>query len=182
MLVPLLTIAIRNPSEQFRHMIIVIMGTTGSGKTTVGTLLAQRTGWEFSDADNFHPPANVEKMSRGISLDDADRAPWLAILHSKIAGWLAARKNAILACSALKKKYRDELLVSAEVKLVYLKGSYKLFAERIHNRRGHFAKEEILAGQFRDLEEPANAFILDAQLAPDQLVSQICAQLALSCS
>jgi len=163
-------------------MIIVIMGTTGSGKTTVGTLLAQRTGWEFADGDNFHPRANIEKMSRGIPLDDADRAPWLAILHENIAAWLAAGQNAVLACSALKQSYRDRLLVSPEVKLVYLKGAYELFATRIHARKGHFAKEDILTGQFRDLEEPGNALTVDARLAPRQLVSQICGQLSLPCS
>ncbi|HUJ93386.1 MAG TPA: gluconokinase [Candidatus Bathyarchaeia archaeon] len=163
-------------------MIILIMGTTGSGKTTIGTLLAQRTGWEFADADEFHPRANVEKMSRGLPLDDADRAPWLVILHDKIAAWLASHKNAILACSALKRSYREQLLVTPEVKLVYLKGTYELFAERIHARVGHFAKEGILVGQFRDLEEPENALTLGTQLAPEQLVAQICAQLALPCS
>lgn len=162
-------------------MIIVVMGTTGSGKSTVGVLLAQRAGWEFADADDFHPAANIEKMSRGLPLDDTDRAPWLAMLREKIAGWLAAGQNAVLTCSALKQRYRDELQVSGEVKFVYLKGSYELFAERIRARHGHFAKEAILAGQFRDLEEPTEAVILDAQLDPDQLVSHICAQLALCC-
>jgi gluconokinase len=162
-------------------MIILIMGTTGSGKTTVGTLLAQRTGWEFADADNFHPAANIEKMSRGIPLDDADRAPWLATLREKILAWIAARQNAILACSALKQSYRDELLVSPEVKLVYLKGTYELFAARIHARKGHFAKEDILAGQFRDLQEPANAVVEDARLSPEEMASGICRQLALPC-
>jgi len=162
-------------------MIILVMGTTGSGKTTVGTLLAQRMGWEFADADDFHPPANVEKMSRGIPLEDADRAPWLAILRDKIAGWIQAGQNGVLACSALKQRYRDELRVSPEVKLVYLQGSYELFAERIHARVGHFAKEGILAGQFRDLEEPRDGVTLDARLSPEELVSQIRAKLALGC-
>jgi gluconokinase len=163
-------------------MIIVIMGTTGSGKTTLGTLLAQRTGWEFADADNFHPPANVEKMSRGIPLDDADRAPWLAVLHDKITAWLAGGQNAILACSALKQSYRDQLLVSEEVKLVYLQGTYELFARRIHARKDHFAKEDILAYQFRDLEAPADAFTLDARLSSEKLVAQVCSELELPCS
>jgi gluconokinase len=155
------------------------MGTTGSGKTTIGTLLAQRTGFEFADGDAFHPAANVAKMSRGIPLDDADRAPWLAILRDKILAWLAARQNAILACSALKQKYRDQLVVSPDVKLVYLKGSYELFAQRIHARKGHFAHEDILAGQFRDLEEPSNAINVDARLSPEEMVADICKQLAL---
>jgi gluconokinase len=160
-------------------VIILIMGTTGSGKTTIGTLLAQRTGFEFADGDAFHPAANVAKMSRGIPLDDADRAPWLAILRDKILAWLAARQNAILACSALKQKYRDQLVVSPDVKLVYLKGSYELFAQRIHARKGHFAHEDILAGQFRDLEEPSNAINVDARLSPEEMVADICKQLGL---
>jgi gluconokinase len=162
-------------------MIIVVMGTTGSGKSTVGALLAQRTGWEFADADDFHPAANIEKMSRGIPLDDADRTPWLAILRDKIAGWLAAGRNAVLTCSALKQRYRDELQVSSEVKFVYLKGSYELFAERIRTRHGHFAKEGILAGQFRDLEEPSGALTLDARLTPEELATQVCAELGVAC-
>jgi gluconokinase len=168
----------------FRHgmcnfVIILVMGTTGSGKTTIGTLLAQRTGFAFADGDEFHPAANVAKMSRGIPLDDADRAPWLAILHDKIAAWLAAGQDAILACSALKQKYRDELVISRDVKLVYLKGSYELFAQRIHARKGHFAKEGILAGQFRDLEEPPNAIAVDAGRSPEDMVSEICKRLGL---
>jgi gluconokinase len=161
-------------------VIILIMGTTGSGKTTIGTLLARRAGFEFADGDEFHPAANVAKMSRGIPLDDADRAPWLAILHDKIDGWLAAGRNAVLTCSALKQKYRDQLVISPEVKLVYLKGSYQLFAQRIHARKGHFAKEDILAGQFRDLEEPSNAITVDAELAPEEMVSEICKRLGLT--
>jgi gluconokinase len=156
------------------------MGTTGSGKTTVGTLLAQRTGFEFADGDAFHPAANVAKMSRGIPLDDADRAPWLAILHGKIVAWLAANQDAVLACSALKQSYRDQLVISPDVKLVYLKGSYELFAQRIHARKGHFAKEDILAGQFCDLEEPLNALTVDAELSPEEMVSEICKRLDLA--
>jgi gluconokinase len=155
------------------------MGTTGSGKTTIGELLSQRLGWEFTDADNFHPGANIEKMSRGVPLNDADRAPWLGILHERIVAWLAAGQDAILACSALKQSYRDQLVVGLEVKLVYLKGSYQLFAERVHARKGHFAKESILSGQFRDLEEPANAITVDARLSPKAVVSEICRQLGL---
>jgi gluconokinase len=162
-------------------MIVIVMGTTGSGKTTIGELLARRTGWEFADADNFHPAANVEKMGRGFPLDDADRAPWLVVLREKIAGWLSEGRPVILACSALKESYREQLLVSAAVKLVYLRGDYELFAERIQARKGHFAKENLLAGQFRDLEEPTNALTLDSRLRPEELVSQICAQLNLSC-
>jgi gluconokinase len=158
------------------------MGTTGSGKTTIGTLLAQRAGFEFADGDQFHPATNVAKMSRGMPLNDADRAPWLAILHDKIVAWLAVGQNAILTCSALKQKYRDLLVIGPDVKLVYLKGSYELFAQRIHARKGHFAKEDILAGQFRDLEEPSNAISVDAELSPEEIVSEICKCLGLTLS
>lgn len=158
-------------------MIVMVMGTTGSGKTTVGRLLASRLGWEFADADDFHPPANIAKMRQGLPLDDADRAPWLKILHDKILEWNAEAHNVVLACSALKQSYRDELLVGPVVKLVYLKGSYELFSRRIQSRHGHFAKVAILEGQFRDLEEPADAITVDAALSPEEIVTQICKQL-----
>ena len=112
-------------------------------------------------------------------MTDADRAPWLTILHEKIAEWLGAKRNAILACSALKQAYRERLVMSPEVKLVYLEGGYELFARRIRERQGHFAKEAILAGQFRDLEEPNNAVVIDANHFPEEIVAEICGQLAL---
>ena len=99
------------------------MGVTGAGKTTIGSLLAKQMGWEFEDADQFHPPANIEKMSHGIPLDDADRAPWLAAMHDAIVSWLANGENVVLACSALKRSYREELCIDSRVKLIYLKGS-----------------------------------------------------------
>lgn len=158
-------------------MIILIMGTTGSGKTTVGSLLAARLAWEFADADDYHPPANVAKMRQGIPLTDADRAPWLQALHDRIVRWNAEGRNVVLACSALKQSYRDELLVSSAVKLVYLKGSYELFSRRIQSRHGHFAPIGILAGQFRDLEEPSDAITIDATLAVQEIVTHICVKL-----
>ena len=103
-------------------MIVVVMGVTGSGKTTVGSLLAAQLRWEFADADAFHPKANVEKMSRGIALTDADRAPWLAAMRCAIQRWLSEEKSGVLACSALKRSYRRELLISLDVRLVYLRG------------------------------------------------------------
>src|SRR6266446_3253385 len=155
------------------------MGVTGAGKTTIGTTLAKQLNWEFADADTFHPPANIEKMSHGIPLKDADRAPWLAAMRKAILEWIAAGKNVILACSALKRAYRDELRPSAEVKIIYLKGTYTLFAERIRHRHGHFAGEQILAGQFADLEEPEDAITIDAALPPQQIVAEIRKQLGL---
>jgi gluconokinase len=161
-------------------VIVIIMGTTGAGKTTIGTMLASQAKWEFADADTFHPPANIEKMSRGIPLNDADRAPWLAAMRKAILEWIAAGKNVVLACSALKRAYREELRPSPKVKIIYLKGDYALFAERIHHRHGHFAGEGILAGQFADLEEPEDAITIDAAKSPDEIVAEIRRRLALS--
>ncbi len=161
-------------------MIAIIMGTTGAGKTTIGTMLAAQLNWQFTDADTFHPPANIEKMSHGTPLNDADRAPWLEAMRKAILEWIGAGKNVVLACSALKRAYRDELRPGPEVRIIYLKGDYALFAERIHHRHGHFAGEGILAGQFADLEEPADAITIDAAQLPEQIVAEIRKRLALS--
>jgi gluconokinase len=154
-------------------MIVIVMGTTGSGKTTIGTLLAKRLGWEFVDADDFHPPSNVEKMKHGIPLTDADREPWLKALRDKILQWNSEAQNVVLACSALKQSYRDELRAGPDVKFVYLKGSYELFSERVLARKGHFAKQDLLASQFATLEEPRDAVIVDAALAPEPIVADV---------
>jgi gluconokinase len=161
-------------------VIIIIMGTTGAGKTTIGTMLAAQLNWQFADADAFHPPANIEKMSRGIPLNDADRAPWLEAMHKAILEWIAVGKNVVLACSALKRAYREVLRASPEVKIIYLKGNFALFAERIRHRHGHFAGEGILAGQFADLEEPADAITIDAAQSPEEIVAEIRNRLALA--
>jgi gluconokinase len=161
-------------------MIVIIMGTTGSGKTTIGTLLAKRLGWEFVDADDFHPPGNVEKMKHGIPLTDEDREPWLKALHDKIVEWIAETRNFVLACSALKQSYRDELCVGPDVKFVYLKGSYELFSQRVLARRGHFAKQDLLASQFATLEEPTDAITLDAAPPPEKIVAEVRRQLGLA--
>src|SRR5277367_4965881 len=158
-------------------MIVIVMGTTGSGKTTIGTLLAKRQGWEFVDADDFHPPANVEKMKHGIPLTDADREPWLKALHDKIVEWNAEGRNVVLACSALKQSYRDELRASSGVKFVYSKGSYELFSKRVLGRKGHFAKQDLLVSQFATLEEPGDAITVDAGAAPEQIVAEVRKQL-----
>ena len=161
-------------------MIVIIMGPTGAGKTTIGAMLATQLNWQFADADTFHPPANIEKMSHGIPLADADRAPWLEAMRKAILEWIAAGKNVALACSALKRAYRHELRPSPEVKIVYLKGDYALFAERIRHRHGHFAGEGILAGQFADLEEPTDAITIDAAQSSEQIVAEIRNRLALA--
>jgi len=154
-------------------LIVVVMGVTGSGKTTVGSRLAAQLGWEFADADQFHPAGNVEKMARGIALTDADREPWLAALRDSIARWLAAGKNVVLACSVLKEAYRKKLGIGGDVRLVYLKGSYELIASRLRARRGHFATEAILADQFAALEEPEDAIVVDGALSPEEIVAEI---------
>jgi len=155
------------------------MGPAGSGKTTVGELLAAQLKWEFADADNFHSPANIKKMSRGIPLTDEDRIPWLHSIREAMLQWESQRRNIVLACSALKRSYRDLLQINSNVKLVYLKGSYELLRERLRARKGHYAGEQILAGQFADLEEPGDAITIDAAQPPDQIVAEIRKRLAL---
>jgi gluconokinase len=158
-------------------MIVIVMGTTASGKTTIGGVLAKRIGWQFADADDFHPAANVEKMRQGIPLTDADRAPWLKVLHNKIIEWSTAGRSVVLACSALKQSYRDELKAVPDVKFVYLKGTYELFSQRVLARKGHFAKQDLIASQFAALEEPTDAIIADAGKTPDGIVEDVCKQL-----
>jgi len=161
-------------------MIVIVMGVTGSGKTTVGQLLAERRGWEFADADDFHPPSNVEKIRRGLSLNDHDRKPWLQRLGRAITDWIAEGRNVVLACSALKRSYRRALEVGPEVRFVYLKGSADLIAERLRSRHGHFAGEQILAGQFADLQEPEGAVIVEIAATPPEIVAEILQKLGLA--
>jgi gluconokinase len=158
-------------------MVIILMGVSGAGKTTVGRLLASNLGWEFADADDYHSAMNVEKMRTGIPLTDADRAPWLATLRSLIAGWLTAGKNAVLACSALKRTYREKLQLSPEVKFVYLKGNPSLLHQRLHARLGHFMTEQMLASQLAALEEPDNAVVVDVDALPAEIAAKIRARL-----
>jgi gluconokinase len=158
----------------------MIMGVTGSGKTTVAQLLAQRHQWEFADADDFHSPENKRKIHEGIPLTDADREPWLEALHSKVAAWVARKQNAALACSALKESYRREIAVGSVPIVVYLKGSYDLIASRLTARHGHFAGVSILKSQFETLEEPRDTVVVDVSLSPEEIVDEIDRRLGLS--
>lgn len=157
-------------------MILIVMGVVGSGKTTVGGLLAQRLGWQFSDADDFHPAANVEKIRQGIPLDDSDRAPWLAALRTAILHWEASHQDVVLACSALKQSYRRELRAGS-VQFVYLRGEQKLIHQRLSARQGHFASPSILRSQFDDLEAPADAITVEIDNQPAVIVDEIIAKL-----
>lgn len=154
-------------------LIVVVMGVTGAGKTTVGSLLAQQLGWEFMDADNFHPESNLAKMRRGIPLSDDDRRPWLELLRAEIARRDEAQLSLVLACSALKEEYRRILVAGPSVKFVYLNGDAQQIAQRLRARRGHFADEQILAGQFADLEEPDDAIRVDVGGTPEKIVMEI---------
>ncbi|HEY1403368.1 MAG TPA: gluconokinase, GntK/IdnK-type, partial [Pyrinomonadaceae bacterium] len=132
-----------------------------------------KLGWKFYDADDYHPPANVEKMARGIPLDDADRLPWLETLSHLVRACLERGENATLACSALKADYRARLLLDERVKLVYLKGSFDLIQKRLANRRGHFMPAAMLESQFAALEEPGREFHVDISGPPDEIVRAI---------
>ena len=156
-------------------MVIILFGVSGAGKTTLGRLLAAGLGWRFSDADDFHPAANIEKMRRNIPLTDADRLPWLEQLRASIGHWIDNQENAVLACSALKESYRRFLRTdSNEVKLVYLKGDYALLRERLKSRHGHFMSAALLKSQFAALEEPrGNAIVIEVDRSPPEIIKEI---------
>ncbi len=143
----------------------VVMGVAGSGKSTVAALLAARLGVPFADGDAFHPPANLAKMAAGTPLDDADRAPWLAA----IAAWLAAHPGAVVACSALRQRYRDQL----PARFIYLRGSREVLAARLAARRDHFFPLALLDSQLALLEEPADALTFSIELSPEAIVDAI---------
>ena len=158
-------------------MIIIIMGVSGAGKTTVGAVLAKRLGWSFRDADDYHPPGNIEKIKSGIPLTDADRQPWLASLRELIR---ASNGGMVLACSALKQSYRDFLRDGREdVAFVFLKGNRALIEKRLEGRKGHFAGSGILDSQLRDLEEPEDALVIDASRDPESIAQEIISALGL---
>jgi gluconokinase len=161
--------------------VIIVMGVSGSGKSTVATLLAQSLGWEFKDADWFHPPSNVDKMHSGVPLSDEDRKPWL----NAIAAWIDETRHAgghgVIACSALKRRYRDVLIGDrADVRLVYLKGDETLIARRIATRHEHFMPPSLLRSQFDALEEPSSAenpIVVSIEPEPREIGRQVLAAL-----
>lgn len=159
-------------------MIVIVMGVTGAGKTTIGRALATALGWEFHDGDDLHSEANKLKMRSGIALDDADRAPWLAAIRKLIEAMLSEGRDGVVACSALKQSYRDEIVVDPKaVKIVYLKGSKEMIAERLRNRGAHFMDPDLLQSQFDTLEEPRDAIVVDIAAAPEAIVNEIVAAL-----
>ncbi|MGE0765145.1 MAG: gluconokinase [Hyphomicrobiaceae bacterium] len=176
-----------SPSNRHAHdrcrrsppRILVLMGVSGSGKTTTGRRLANMLDWPFRDGDEFHPPANVEKMASGKALDDRDRAPWLAA----IAAWIDERRDrgetGIVSCSALKRAYRDAIIGDRpDVGLVYLKGSRAMIADRMSRRRDHFMPASLLASQFSTLEEPTpdeHAVVVSIRLPPKRVAERITA-------
>ena len=154
-------------------VIILLMGVSGSGKTTIGKQLAEALHWQFQDADSFHSAANIAKMRSGVPLTDADRLPWLLAMQQAIAVWLQSHTHIILACSALKAEYRQRLCQSSQVKQVYLKGSFALIQQRLQHRQGHYMSAELLQSQFDALEEPEDAVVVDIDQSPAAIMAEI---------
>lgn len=154
-------------------MIVVVFGVAGVGKTTVGMLLADSLQCPFLEGDSLHSKANVEKMSRGIPLTDADRAPWLTAIYARLLEAFTTGQSLVVACSALKQSYRTRLAAGLAISWVYLKASEELIRSRLQHRTGHFMKADMLASQFEALEEPSDALVADASRPPDAIVKQI---------
>jgi gluconokinase len=160
--------------------VLLITGVSGSGKTTIGSLLAARLDWAYADADGFHPAANVAKMHAGHPLDDADRAPWLAAIGAWIDATTEAGKSAVVTCSALKRAYRDELCGGRpNVRLIFLDASYQIVSSRLSAREGHFFPADLLASQYRDLEPPGadeHALVVPVSGTPEEIVDRVLAE------
>jgi len=153
---------------------LIAMGVSGSGKTTVGELLAEHYDWPFFDADDFHPKENVEKMAQGTPLNDDDRKPWLERLNKLLGEHLERGDSVVLACSALKQSYRDLLSVGNDgVQFIYLQGSYDLILARMQARAGHYMKADMLKSQFKTLEEPVDALTVSIDADPEAIAAQI---------
>jgi carbohydrate kinase (thermoresistant glucokinase family) len=164
-----------------RPMILVAMGVSGSGKTTIGSLLANTLGWQFQEGDTLHPPENVAKMSAGIPLSDADRLPWLQKIAEVIDGWRARGESGVVTCSALKRSYRNIIIGDRPgVRLLYLKGSPDLIRQRMAARHGHFMPTALLDSQFSILEDPSpdeNPIVVDIGGEPQEIAREIACRL-----
>jgi gluconokinase len=158
-------------------MVILVMGVTGAGKTTVGKPLARRLGWTFLDADDFHSSANLEKMHRGIPLTEADRGPWLVAIHDELLRRSLEGQNIVLACSALKQVYRDTLSSGLTLKIVFLRGTAGELHRNLAARHDHFAGEDLVPSQLATLEEPADALVEEISVPPEEIVERICSRL-----
>jgi gluconokinase len=163
-------------------VVIVLMGVASSGKTTTGLMLSQMLGWPFRDADSFHPPANIEKMRRGVALDDSDRWPWLDAIAAWIDQQLGKGACGIVSCSALKASYRRRLIgARSDVRLVFLKGDFELVRQRMQQRHDHFMPLSLLKNQFEVLEPPTadeNALVVSIAPPPERVAETIVTQLA----
>ena len=162
--------------------VLVVMGVSGSGKTTVGKLLAERLGWHYQEGDALHPPENVAKMSAGTPLSDTDRTPWLQLIAKRIDAWRSSGEAGVVTCSALKRAYRDIIVGDRpDVGLVHLKGSRELIGQRMAARKGHFMPAALLDNQFATLQEPVadeRAITVDIAAAPTEIVDEIVRRLA----
>ena len=163
-----------NSNAEIRPVVLIFMGVSGCGKTTVAKLFARETRATFVEGDDFHSPENIAKMSRGIPLTDADRKNWLQILSRVVAGALARNEFTALTCSALKAKYRAELTAGdPRVKFVHLTGAKAVLEERVKNRPGHFMPPSLLASQLADLEPPADALVFNCDQSPQRIVTEL---------
>jgi len=164
-----------------KAMVAVVMGVSGSGKTTIAVPLARTLDWMFQEGDALHPPANIAKMKQGMPLNDADRLPWLHRMAEVVDGWLQAGTPGVLSCSVLKRSYRDIVIGGRPgVRLVYLQGSQELIRQRMEARRGHFMPASLLDSQFATLEEPQadeQPLIVSVAGTPEEIVAEIISRL-----
>jgi gluconokinase len=158
-------------------MVIVVLGVAGSGKTTVGTMLADALHCQYLEGDSLHSPENIDKMSRGVPLTDYDRGPWLSALHARMLDFFDRGQDLVVGCSALREKYREELARGIAIRWVYLRASPALIRSRLSDRKDHFMKVDMLDSQFDALKEPSDAIVVDAGAPPRAVVNRVLSQL-----